>query len=457
MGLKRLGSSPFAYDGSCFTQFDHLRRPEYRLTREIIYQKRCIRASPDEKLDRNVVAEIPGPLLGKGDLVRLQKRCSGRIQQGCYAIELEVPPSFRKGDYSHILFGVATSYDRLNQSLPQFEIWLANSGARLLALITDLDNQELNFTQMTTLYRSRGIELIMKKPWNKSIGVNEQHFAIIRSLIENSNPGTKWLAIIDDDTFFPSLFPLSQSLSKHDHTTSAYLGALSENFDQVKNHGFMAFGGAGTFLSLPQARFLNPLIDRCLAEDDLAQGDGLLKHCISSKTKTQLSIIPGLHQLDMTGDLSGFYESGIYPVSLHHWKSWHHAPVDKMAKIVEFCGGCFLQRFKFGSDTVLSNGYSIAVYSGGMKDIDLNKTEGTWGGAQDFEWSLGPIRNPVDKSRKKIYQLIDSEKLGNNLRQIYVHRADGESSSSGKMVQNKDGQDRVSEPRDEVVELLWEW
>lgn len=217
----------------------------------------------------------------------------------------------------------------------------------------------------------------MIRPWNMILGANEQHFIIIRDLVWLSTTETKWIAIIDDDTYFPTLYPLALALDKHDANAPTYLGALSENFDQVKNHGFMAFGGAGAFLSIPLARKLESYVDQCLKEDTLDQGDGLLKNCIYRKTKTKLSIMPGLHQLDMKGDLSGFYESGVFPTSLHHWKSWHDAPVDKMGMIGEMCGGCFLQRFKFGSDTVLTNGYSIASYSNGTASIDLSQTEAT--------------------------------------------------------------------------------
>ncbi|CAM1511998.1 Fc.00g095110.m01.CDS01 [Cosmosporella sp. VM-42] len=361
----------------CPSEVEHLRRHDYGLTREIMYQKRCIRPSIDENIDRTAVSELADSLVGEGRLLQLDGTCDGWEAPQCEEVAITVPPAYPKQKYSHLFFGVATSYDRLNVSMSQFEIWLANSGAQLLAIVTDAEDRHGEFSSLSLQFREHGIELIMVKPWDKSLGPNEQHFTVLRDLLWHSTPETKWVGIIDDDTFFPSLYPLSQTLEKYDHTKNAYLGALSENFDQVKHHGFMAFGGAGIFLSMPLVRKLEPHIEQCLNEYGVPQGDGLLKYCIYSKTKAKLSMIPGLHQLDMNGDMGGFYESRGLPLSLHHWKSWHKAPVDMMGKVLEFCGGCFLQRFRFGSDTVLTNGYSIAMYQGGTGNLDFDRIEGT--------------------------------------------------------------------------------
>lgn len=77
--------------------------------------------------------------------------------------------------------------------------------------------------------------------------------------------------------------------------------------------------------------------------------------------------------------MSGFFESGVQPLNLHHWKSWYHEPVVKMAVAAKFCGSCILQRWLFNADTVFSNGYSIVIYpTDVLKTIDLDKTEHTW-------------------------------------------------------------------------------
>ncbi|KAF4997411.1 hypothetical protein FDECE_12089 [Fusarium decemcellulare] len=441
---------------SCAPELDHLRRSAYGLTRDVVYQKRCIRPVVDAKLDSQVVSQNPDPLIKHGQIIQLGQACEGWNEQKCEPVTLKVPPAYPVQDYSGFLFGVATSLDRLNESLSQFESWLGNTHARLLAVITD-PGDEPKFKDVMKQFRDRGVELTIKKPWNNAITPNEQHFAIVRDLLGHSTPETQWTAIVDDDTFFPSLYPISQILGKYDYKLPTYVGGLSENYDAVKHHGYMGFGGAGIFLSPALLRELDQHLEECLTADHVPQGDGLLKQCIYSKTKTKLTIVKGLHQLDMGGDMSGFYESGRLPMSLHHWKSWHQAPVDKMVQVSEFCGSCFLQRFTFGSDTVLTNGYSIVEYSAGLESVDLNKMEGSWEGAAGFDWSLAPMRSKMDRRLKKSYRLVDSEKVGKNLRQIYIHRVEDDIPGPGeKSGDAGNPPPKIEEMKDEVVELWWE-
>ncbi|KAI1069871.1 hypothetical protein LB507_007871 [Fusarium sp. FIESC RH6] len=441
---------------ACASSIDHLRRSAYGLTRDIVYQKRCIRPVVDKKIDSQIVSQNPDALIKTGEIVQLDQACEGWTEPACEPVTLKVPPPYPQQDYSAFIFGVATSLGRLNESLSQFESWLGNTHAHLLAVITD-PGDEHKYKAVAEQFRQRGVELTIKDPWNKAITPNEQHFAIVRDLLEHATPKTQWAAIVDDDTFFPSLYPMSQILAKQDHKIPAYIGGLSENYDAVKHHGYMAFGGAGVFLSQALLRELNPHLEECLKVDHVPQGDGLLKQCIYSKTKTKLTVVKGLHQLDMGGDMSGFYESGRLPMSLHHWKSWHQAPVDKMVKISEFCGSCFLQRFAFGSDTVLTNGYSIVQYSAGLESVDLNKMEGSWEGAKGFDWSLSPMRAKMDRRLKKSYRLVDTEVIGKNIRQIYIHRVEDDIPGPGeKSSDSKNPPLKIEERKDEVIELLWE-
>ncbi|KAF4975343.1 hypothetical protein FZEAL_7850 [Fusarium zealandicum] len=442
---------------SCAPTLDHLRRPAYGLTRNVLYQKRCIQPVIDKKLDRQTVSQNPDPLIKRGQPLQLDRACQGYDEPKCEPITLHVPPAYPEQDYSGYLFGVATSLDRLNDSLPQFGTWLGNSGARLLAVITDPGDED-KYKDVTQEFHDHGVDLTIKKPWNEAITSNEQHFAIVRDLLAHVNAKTTWTAVVDDDTFFPSLYSMAQVTGKYDHKLPIYMGGLSENYDAVTHHGYMGFGGAGVFLTPALLRELDPHLEECLTSDHVPQGDGLLKQCIYAKTETELTIVKDLHQLDMGGDMSGFYESGRLPLSLHHWKSWHQAPVDKMVKISEVCGSCFLQRFSFGSDTVLTNGYSIVEYSAGLESIDMNKMEGSWEGAAGFEWSLSPMRAKMDRRLKKSYRLIDTERVGKNMRQIYVHRVEDDIHAKGRKpaVDAVTGAQRIDEMKDEVVELWWE-
>jgi hypothetical protein len=412
-----------------------------------------MRGLPSPAASRDVIASHPKPLIepGRNRIVNLKHSCDGAapVTTPCDPVAVQVPSRFPWRSYSEFIFGVASSSERLRNSIPQFEHWLANTGARLLAIVTDEQFSRRQMKALTAEFNQASIRFIGARPVDLSVGVNEQHFLAVGHLLRHADAGTKWGVVIDDDTFFPSLFPLAQTLDKLDASLPAYVGGLSENSDAVKFHGHMAYGGGGIFLSVPLMKLLEPYMEACLNESRIREGDGMLKYCVDEKTATNLTMVNGLHQLDFGGDLSGFYESGKLPLSLHHWKTWHHAPVDKIAKVAHFCGGCLLQRWRFGADTILSNGYSIAVYNQGIETLQLHRMETTWGGdASSWEWSLGPMREKISEDRKKSYRLIDAEIVGDNLRQVYVHRAKDAVGSDGS---------HANTPKDEVVELWWDW
>ncbi|GAO19334.1 uncharacterized protein UV8b_05234 [Ustilaginoidea virens] len=436
----------------CRPDLEHLRRVEYNLTRQIVYQKRCVTGLRDPAASRDVVASEPRPLLdaAASRVLDLRSACDGSLPQDapCDAITLQVPPPFPAGGYAEFLFGVASSSERLSASVPQFRHWLGGTKARLLAVVTDTDFSPRRMSRLAAQFERSGIRFIGARPDDPSVGVNELHFVAVRHLLRHAAADTRWGVIIDDDTFFPSLHPVARELAKLDASTPAYVGALSENKDAVDFHGYMAYGGGGIFLSVPLLKLLEPNVEACLNESRIREGDGMLKYCVDDKTAANFTQVQGLHQLDFSGDLAGFYESGKWPLSLHHWKSWHKAPVDKIAQVSHFCGPCLFQRWRFGPDTVLANGYSIAVYSKGTADLQLDRMEATFldsGAGQDWEWSLGPMREKLPKSEKKSYLLIDAEVVGRHLRQVYVYRPEPSSPPS------------EDAPKDEVVELWWDW
>ena len=85
----------------------------------------------------------------------------------------------------------------------------------------------------------------------------------------------------------------------------------------------------------------------------------------------------------------------------------------------------------------MANGYSVAVYSRGIDHDDLDRTEATFEYQQLFDWSYGPLRAKTDARKKKSFYLVDAEKIGKSLRQVYVHR--------GKL-----------NSKDEVLEMWWD-
>ncbi len=133
----------------------------------------------------------------------------------------------------------------------------------------------------------------------------------------------KWVVICDDDTFFPSFNALTKRLAQYDHERPMYIGTFSEDALNIGRHGEEAFGGAGVFLSAPMAKIVAESYERCKTEEKIReadtgwgpQGDVLLRKCIYENSETRLTLLNDLWQLDIVGDPSGFYESGMQPLS----------------------------------------------------------------------------------------------------------------------------------------------
>lgn len=423
--------------GACSPDIDFLRRTELGLSDNIVYSRRCITPQVSTDIDRDTITKLDGPLLTEKTTINLND-CTNVASLPCDPLVLPVPPPYPPQTFPHFVFGVATYHDRLVEALPAFDHWLAHSEAPLVAVIVDHADHDLR--ALEDLFATHGITLVCV-PGEPNLTIDQNHFITLRPTVKNIRPETRWVGILDDDTFFPSLAALSDALAAYDHTKEVWLGQLSEDFYSVRSWGFFAYGGAGVFLSVPLAQKLEPFQEQCLEEAALPSGDGMLRDCVYYHSKTKLTLVPGLHQQDMRGDLSGFFEAGLKALSLHHWKSWYEEPVAKIAEVTKICGDCLLQRFQFGEDTMLSNGYSIALYRKGLKDLNLDYMEATWNQhGPEFDFSIGPLRPALKKDEKRSYRLKDAELLSDGrLRQIYVYRRDWTS----------------GEAMDEVVELLW--
>jgi hypothetical protein len=457
-------SKPGNNNPTCSRDVRFLRSGELDLSDKILYTRRCIKPVHGN-VDRNAVANVTSPLITGARVLNLDGDCSQIALPPCEPLTLHVPPAYPPpdGQYRHLLFGVASSYERLQDSLPVFAHWLAGSGAQLVAVVSDADSPDHKYdvAVLEALYRKHNISATITRPRLKQslprldtpddaelarpAAVEQLHFLLIEDMLDLATPHTQWLGVLDDDTFFPALYPLDLTLRQHDHTRPAWLGALADNWVSVKIWGFMAYGGAGTFLSVPLAEQLLPRLEACVRETSIISGDGMLKECVYAYSTTKLTLVEGLHQHDIRGDPAGFFESGRKTLSIHHWKSWYHAPVDKMAAVARVCGDCFLQRWRFGGDTLLANGYSVSVYRDGMDKVDLDRVEATFDEPDGkFDFVYAPFRPKLGEDQKKSYRLeaIDgSTEKGERFRQVYVHRAPREEGS---------------EAVDEVVELVWE-
>ncbi|KAH8597945.1 hypothetical protein B0O99DRAFT_617241 [Bisporella sp. PMI_857] len=439
------------FDGE--TSSDLLERAKSKeslgLSPNIVYSRTCIKTHFANNVDRQEVVNISKPLIG--DQVTLALNQDGGQEQKlpkCTSIKLSVPkPHPPKEQFPDLIFGMSTTLARLNASLSSIAHWSSGRGSKLIAIVVDGENQPANVSNVEQVYRNSGIQATFIPPYDASHTTSQSHFMVLTKMVEESGPETKWFGILDDDTFFPHLKPLSAALGHLDHTADMYVGVLSEDFPSVKNFGIMAYGGAGAYLSAKLAKRLGTLehATRCLKESNPDFGDIIVRDCIFHHSKAKLTILPGLYQHDLLHDLSGFFESGVEPLNLHHWKSWYHEPVEKMAVATSFCGNCFLQRWRFGTDTVFSNGYSIVKYRGGFESVDLDRMEKTWGqissdGDPQYDFVIGPLRQKISDDEKKTFKLVDAEISNGVLKQLYLWKGNP-----------------AAGVNDEVVELVWNW
>ncbi|KAJ5198737.1 uncharacterized protein N7498_007854 [Penicillium cinerascens] len=332
------------------------------------------------------------------ELVDLDANESRKTLNQCPpTVEISAPLPERI-DASHIIFGVATSLDRLIDSLEAFSHWASGTNARIFALV-EYDSRKNTVLQQAV---ELGIRLTLIESYEK---VLDRYISLTRVLFRNIDENSQWGVVIDDDTFFPSMSNLIKRLASYDATVPQYVGALTENVMGLSNYGYMAYGGAGIFLSIPTLEELDKHYDECTKLTGF--GDKRISQCIYLHTTTKLTWDRGLHQLDFwQSDGSGFYESGReLPLSLHHWKSadWFPVNIVGLSKVSSVCGDeCQLRRRKLaGSDDwFFINGFSIIRHSYPVNDtIAMEQTwdPSFWAREEGWAYSLGPLRPRDDE------------------------------------------------------------
>ncbi|RKF61912.1 putative glycosyltransferase family 31 protein [Erysiphe neolycopersici] len=469
-------SSSFPYTRDCSLNRTRLQilQKQYGLGDSIDYAKRYIRF---QRLDitRLSITKINDTLFPQGlqqiDIQNspLQAQCASPLVVP--VSKSAMPESINASDF---LFGVSTTYSRITDPninpMKEWAHWLTDgkensNGARLVLRLVDASDKEIMETQ--SLLISMGIDAKVQAS-DSSIPMAKRYLSLLPSLYEdNSRLSRKWLVICDDDTFFPSMQRLINRLSEYDDSEPLYIGTFSEDVNNIQRHGSQAFGGAGVFFTVSLASQIAKLYPSCSTNEKIEesntgwgpQGDILLRKCIYENTEVRLTMLRDLHQLDIMGDPSGFYESGIAPLSLHHFKGgmWHNAKPYTGVQVIHTCGeDCFLQRFKTEDNFIISNGYSVAHYPHGI-NFNVHQMERTFTSApDDYGWNLDFMLEPGRRSlhgtgRKIAWDIKDATRESDgSVSQIYIRKNDDIRWT------NKDGDSNYQMMnRDGIVELVW--
>lgn len=427
---------------------------QYKFSYPLRYVSRDILTVPSKTNERPSLTVVGEHLFKDFTTIDLAKSTTADIDKCLPPLRLEVAHN-RAGppDAANLIFGLQTKLNRLKDTVKHLERWLPRTNARLFAIVTDDDEQRADDGQMKALqkeFRDKGMDVTIIHPVRPEDSFAQRYFSLVSVMYQARNEKTQWTICIDDDTFFPSLTDLQTLLSKHPWQKQQYIGSLSEDWWAVNHYGLMGFGGAGILLSLPLAQVIHEHNDECKEHLRTTAGDISVMDCIYRFTSTKLTHIPALHQVDMHGDLAGFYESGREMTSLHHWKEGSAAgyklEMEKMHLVADICDSCFLQRWQFPDEIVLTNGFSISQYPQGhltgqtagvlgtgvggkkVEKINLEQMEKTWGDDINVLHSLAPVRDRMNEEQKVGYKLLDSKVVdsgeerhqkGDTVRQVY--------------------------------------
>lgn len=256
------------------------------------YARQEIIVRPKEGLERQSITELSTPLFSNPQKVDWLAHPEDRLTNCQDPIILEVP-SFSKSpaNASHVMFGISTTVDRLEDSIPYLERWLANTSAQLYVIAigpeeTSPDSQRMKEVELKM--QGLGIEVTVSKPLNNKDVGSQRYYSLTRLMYSNRRENTQWITLIDDDTFFPSMPSLLAMLEEHDYQKEWYVGGLSEEWWSVARYGLMGFGGAGVFLSIALAEVMDANYDDCNARSDTGSGD-VGKNCVLIHTFSLLT------------------------------------------------------------------------------------------------------------------------------------------------------------------------
>jgi hypothetical protein len=401
---------------------------EYEYARRVILSKQSRYVHVQSTTTMNAVNE---PLFPEFERIRPSEELV-HLSHCAEPLTLEAPFT-PVVDGRVMFFGLSTNMKRLRDATPRIQYWL-QAGAKLLVYAPVHEDQN-EMREVEREMRAMGMDVTIE------IGPNDNwvrsYFFLVRRMYELRTPHTQWVVTMDDDTFYPSFPRMVQRLStRYDASVPTWVGTLSEDFTQVMNIGWMAFGGAGIFVSIPLAEIVAKHADECLAAaGDWDGGDFILSTCIMTHSAAKLNLDNDLYQLDVRGNPQGIMESGLAPTSLHHLYTWVWAPAEPMTPVTTICGQeCLLYRWQFSDRMMLTNGFSIVRLK---EDIDMgiwtSGLEKTWNLESDgeafrmnrhFEHKLSNLRPDLKEDvDKESYRLENSYiQDDGSVQQIYIKR-----------------------------------
>jgi len=228
-------------------------------------------------------------------------------------------------DLSSFIFAVSTEYKRLIDSIPTFTRWLTHegksNGGRLVVLLDYDSSDSATMAAAARALKDAGILYTLHSA-PKDDDMPLRYVSLVPRLYDEwkaSPNATKpdWLVIIDDDTFFPRPSALRTILANYVSREPRWIGSFDEFIALRGRDRKLTIGGAGVFINPAFAEHIIPFMSFCRKEDSkVTAGDAKLANCAYRHSDAlEPWNLPGLHQLDMQGDTSGFYGELLFPCS----------------------------------------------------------------------------------------------------------------------------------------------
>ncbi|UZJ56320.1 hypothetical protein CBS101457_005640 [Exobasidium rhododendri] len=452
-----------SFQGSC--RLDRSTLDSYNLTRDFTYARRYIKPVPLSKspyrdvnlawvdeLEQNIFTGLDHISTAASDAddagVIDLSQCSGDALP-MYLRQQEEPLDARG-----LVFGLSSTSERLLEFAPIMSHWLANTSAQLIAIVP----AGPRVIELRSKFESLNIDATVLTSNDEFLA---NYFKLVEAFSAHRDEGSKWFTFIDDDTHYFSIDRFIKQLKIYDHNQEVYLGSVSEDLRQIRLDGLFAFGGAGVTVSRALLNRLHQEYYGCLSEQaGWEPGDVRLKRCIYQHTETKLTMIEGLHQVDLEGESSGIMEGPRPPINWHHYRSWSFQNVNLISLAGKICGSaCLFQRWKFPVPTdfgyvymTFHFGVSIIGYPVGIRP-DLSRTEITWKElpGSNFDHSLAPLRMKLQEGRDRFtYRLLGvGQDVDGHVKHTYIKYADKE--------QQREKEERRSlfSSVDEVMELVF--
>lgn len=451
---------------SCDLDMEHLRNVQQQagISETFQYLRRYVRFKRTPGLARAGLTKIHQELAPDGyKTVTIGNDYGHETCLEPLVVNVPMSPLPATVDASALMFGIVSTYGKVvdpdTALLNEWLFWLTDSqghsnGARLLLMLIGATDVQLQ--QVAKRLGDLGIkaDVYFADPLASEA---VRYLTLIPTMYKHPEASAKrWLVTCEDDTFFPNMHALIEELREIDHTRRAYVGTLSEDIGMVNREGSQAFGGAGVFLSLPMAKDIDELFNQCSVQQSKTKlnGDALLRKCIYDYTETRLTQLRGLWQLDFYGNPSGFYEWGIKPLSVHHYRGpWHQADPLQLSRLAHTCGeDCTMLRFQTTDDFIVS-GHSVARYPEGItfdhRQIEATMWPATASRGWNLDFALGSQRPSLLRTGRKIaWEMVDSEvRKDGSVIQTFVRWKDDWRwvKENGKAMSDTDG----------VVELVW--